>query len=428
MADIQFKEIKNGVAIITPNGHEYVYTVYPWRMDKIDVNDLGKVSVREENYNDVTFNKGCGTVRLTKENQKLLTTAKLLANINKEIEENNRYFGNNELLINKVKMFIELAYKNQVKEFGRETDLSYDDYRRLSLLENIPNKTISQIVMQNQGRNLTDILAELMSTALEEGLSSTIIKQLHNMNDQFPYLAKDDYTILKKYNKQITHMIETQDKKLQAVQNDIDAIIRSIPIHLTNWLPNDAIRKALKIRGEYNIASNKISIPAILGAIEDIEYICNEMELPHMDYIKDKSYGEFEINYSHLKKEFEDFKEKHKFEMFNKRQHKLPEYNKIIDDHKIDLVIPYTYADCQKIGRDFHNCFSEYEWRNYLITGERYGCALYKDNVPYVCLDIDTRTNKIHQHLYPNNNSIGLRDTIAKTVLNELQNLFNNIK
>lgn len=428
MADIQFKEIKNGVAIITPNGHEYVYTVYPWRMDKIDANDLGKVSVREENYNDVTFNKGCGTIRLTKENLKLLTTAKLLANINKEIVQNNRYLGNNELLINKVKMFIELAYKNQFKDFGRETDLSYEDYRRLSLLESIPNKIISQIVMENQYGKITDILTRLMFTTLEEGLSSTIIKQIHDMNDQFPYLTKDDYATLKKYNKQITYMIETQDKKLQAIQNNIDAIIRSIPIHLTNWLPNDAIRKALKIRGEYNIASNKISIPEILGMIEDIEYICNEMELPYMDYIKDKSYSEFEISYNHLKKEFEDFKEKHKFEMFDKRQHKLPEYNKTIENHKIDLVIPYTYADCQKIGKDFHNCFSEYEWRNYLITGEYYGCALYKDNEPYICLDIDTRTNNIRQHLYPYNNSINSRDTIAKTVLNELQNLFNNIK
>ena len=428
MADIQFKEIKNGVAIITPNGHEYIYTVYPWRMDKIDINDLGKVSVREGSYDDITFNKGCGIVRLTKENQKLLTTAKLLANINKNIEENNRYLGNNELLTNKIKMFIELAYKNQVKEFGRDTDLSYDDYRRLSLLKNIPNKIISQIVMENQGRNLTDILKQLMFTTLEEGISNTIIKQIKDMNDYFPNLIADDFTTLRKYNKQITHMIETQDKKLQAVQNDIDAIVRSIPIHLTNWLPKDAIQKAFKIRAECDNPSNKIRIPVIVQKIGEIEFICNEMELPLMDYIKDKSYSEFIIGYNRLKKEFEDFKEKHKFEMFDKRQHKLPEYNKIIDNHKIDLVIPYTYKDCQKIGKDFCNCFGEYEWRNYLLPGTCYGCALYKDNEPYICIDISVKTNRIGQALYPCNSSINKSDTIAKTVLNELQNLFNNIK
>lgn len=427
MADIQFKEIKNGVAIITPNGHEYVYTVYPWRMDKIDVNDLGKASVREEDYNDVTFNKECGTVRLTKENKKLLATAKLLANINKEIE-NERYFDNNELLINKIKMFIELAYKNQIKDFGRDTDLSYDDYRKLKLLANIPNKTISQIVMQNQHRNLTDILIQLMMTTLEEGISNTIIKQIINKNDYYPYLAEDDFTILRKYNKQVTHMIETQDKKIQAVQNDIDAIIHSIPIHLTNWLPNGAIQKAFQIRAECNNPSNEIRIPVIVQKIDEIEFICKEMELPPMDYIKDKSYGEFIIGYNRLKKEFEDFKEKHKFDMFTKRQHKLPGYNKIIDNHKIDLVIPYTYKDCQKIGKDFCNCFGEYEWRNYLVTGVCYGCALYKDNKPYICLDISTKTNKIGQFLYPCNSSISNTDTIARTVFDELQNLFNNIK
>lgn len=428
MADIQFKEIKNGVAIITPNGHEYVYTVYPWRMDKIDVNDLGKVSVRERSYDDVTFNKGCGTVRLTKENQKLLATAKLLANINKNIESsyNSGHYSNE--LVNKVKMFIELAYKNQVKEFGRETDLSYDDYMRLSLLEDIPNKTISQIVMENQEGFLTKILTRLMFTTLEDGISNTIIKQIKDMNDYYPNLTRDDFTTLKKYNKQITYMIETQDKKMQAVQNSIDAIIHSIPIHLTNWLPNDAIRKAFKVRAECDVLSNQIRIPVIVQKIDEIEFICNEMELPLMDYIKDKSYSEFIIGYNRLKKEFEDFKEKHKFDMFAKRQHKLPEYNKIIDNHKIDLVIPYTYKDCQKIGKDFCNCFGEYEWRNYLLPGTCYGCALYQDNEPYICIDISVKTNRIGQALYPCNSPINKSDTIAKTVLNELQNLFNNIK
>jgi len=425
MANIQFKEITNGVAIITPNGHEYIYTVYPWRMDKIDVNDLGKASVREENYDDITFNKDCGTVRLTKENKKLLTTAKLLANINKYIDRN-RFNINNDKLKNKIKMFIELAYKNQFKEFGCETDLSYDDYMRLSLLENIPNKTISQIVMENQEGYLTKILKELTVIALEEGLSSTIIKQLHDMNDFFPNLTKDDFAIIKKYNKQITYMIETQDKKIQAIKNNIDAINNSIPRYLTNWLTSNTI--ALRICNRYAVPSNKIEIPTIVRVINSIELMCNEMQLSHMDYIKDKSYGEFMIGSEHLEKEFEDFKEKQKFEMFAKRQHKLPEYNKVIDGHKIDLVIPYTYSDCQKIGRDFRNCFSDYEWRNYLVNGSCYGCALYKDNKPYICLDISTRTNKINQFLYPCNDSISNTDTIARTVFNELQNLFNNIK
>lgn len=421
MADIQFKEIKNGVAIITPNSHEYVYTVYPWRMDKIDVNDLGKVSVREENYNDITFNKECGTVRLTKENKKLLTTAKLLTNINKNIND----ISSNELK-DKIKMLIELAYKNQFKEFGYETDLSYDDYMSLSLLEDIPNKTISQIVMENQEGYLTKILKELASIALEEGISSTIIKQLHDMNDYFPFITRDNFATLRKYNKQITHMIETQDKKIQAIQNEIDAINNNIPIYLTNWLSRNNI--ALKIRNTYAVPSKKIVVPVIIKAINNLEVMCKEMQLSHIDYIKDKSYGEFMIGYDHLEKEFKDFQEKQKFEMFTNRQHRLPEYNKIIDGHKIDLVIPYTYKDCQKIGKDFHNCFSDYEWRNYLVTGTCYGCALYKDNKPYICLDISVQTNKIGQFLYPCNSSISNTDTIARTVFDELQNLFNNIK
>ena len=426
MADIQFKEIKNGVAIITPNGHEYVYTVYPWRMDKIDVNDLGKISLREESYDDITFNKECGTVRLTKENKKLLITAKLLANINKNINNNGRFVISSNELKNKIKMFIELAYKNQFKEFGYETDLSYDDYISLSFLENIPNKTISQIVMENQEGYLTKILKELTAIALEEGISNTIIKQLHNMNDWFPYVTRDDFATLRKYNKQITHMIETQDKKIQAIKNDIEVINNSIPRYLINWLTSNTI--GLKIRNKYAVPSNKIEIPVIARAINELEFMCNEMQLSHMDYIKDKSYGEFMIGYEHLEKEFENFKEKHKFEMFAKRQHNLPEYNKVIDGHKIDLVIPYTYSDCQKIGTDFHNCFSGYEWSNYLVTGSCYGCALYKDNKPYICLDVSTKTNKIGQFLYPCNDSISNTDTIARTVFNELQNLFNNIK
>lgn len=422
MADIQFKEIENGVAIITPNGHEYVYTVYPWRMDRINSGDIGKASLQNGEYRDVSFNKECGFLRMTKENKRLLSIAKLLANVNSYIVNND-----NKKLNDKIKLLIELAYKNQIKDFGCETNLSYYDYNRIPLLANVSNKAISQIMMKSTHKKLTEILTELIYAPLTNDVSSTIMKQLYATNDIY-YLNENDLATLKKYNKPITHMIETQDKKIQAVQNDIDAIIRNIPIHLINWLAISNTQDIFKIRGDYNVPSGQIRVSTILPKISDIEMMCKQMQLSHMDYIKGKSYGDFIMDYYQLRQDYKTFQEKYKFELFAKRQHKLPEYSTTMNGHKINLVIPYTYAECQKIGKDFHNCFSEHEWRTFLSTGLRYGCALYKDDAPYICLDIDTETNEIHQALQPCNSNIHKADTIAKVVLKELQNLFNNIK
>ena len=425
MADIMLKEIENGVSITTPNGHEYIYTVYPWRVDKINPADLGKTAVRNKDYNDITFNKECGTLRRTNRNVAMLNIAKLLADINRFMYND----GMDEEHKKKVILAMELAYKNKVATFGLAYGLSDGDRVLLRNLKYVSTKNISQAIAKKEKYNdVAQFLQEAISLSLKNKLSSTILKHISlTKSDSSALLCQSTFNLLVKYQKEIEYMLTAQDKKVQEIENIVNNIMNSIPNYVRGWLYYKP-QSVFKIKDEYKKTNKQISLIEIIDTLKYVERTCTEMGITNTDYIKNKSYSEFLISADELKKVYKDYLEKHKFELFEKRQQKLPKYSKTIDEHKIELVIPYTFKDCKKIGEDFHNCFGAYEWNEYLITGVRYGCALYMDNTPYICLDIDIGTNVIHQYLYSHNRSIGRVDDIAIMVKNELQNLFLNIK
>lgn len=424
MADIILKEIENGVSITTPNGHEYIYTVYPWRVDKIDPNDLGKAAFRNHNYSDITFNKECGTLRRTNTNVAMLNIAKLLADVN-------RFLLNDEINEEhqkKIILAMELAYKNNNASFGLACGLSNGDRILLKNLKQVSTKHISQTATKKYN-DLGQFLQEAILLSLgNDKLPPILLKQISlTTNNSSALFQPEKFDMLTKYKNEIEHMLTVQDKKVQSVQNAINNIINSIPNCIKDWLYYQP-QRALAINDDYTKTCEQISITKILDKLSFVEKVCTEMKISNTDYIKNKSYSEFLIGVKKLEKVYYDYREKRKFELFKERQQKLPKYNKIIDGHKIELIIPYTYKDCKKIGNDFHNCFSDYEWNGYLLNGQRYGCALYKDNKPYICLDVDVKCNAIRQYLYPCNTHIDRKDEIAKIVKNELQDLFLDIK
>ena len=425
MADIILKEIENGVSITTPNGHEYIYTVYPWRVDKINREDLGKTALNTQHYNDITFNKECGILRRTNANVAMLNIAKLLANVNKFIH--NDYIDEEHK--KKIILAMELAYKNKITTFGLVSELSLSDETLLKNLKYVPTKNISQAIAQEKKYNdLAQFLQAAILLSLKSKLSPTLLKQISlTTSDSSMLFQPNKFDMLTKYQQEIEHMLTTQDKKVQDIQNTINNIIDNIPNYIKDWLYHQP-QRALVIDNRYNQACKTISIIDIIDKLSFVEKTCTEMAISNADYIKNKSYSEFLIGIRKLNKIYDDYKAKRKFELFKERQQKLPKYSRIINNHKIELVVPYTYQDCQKIGNDFHNCFSDYEWSSYLATGMRYGCALYKDNKPYICLDVDVKSNVIRQYLYSWNTDVEHNDEIAKIVKNELQNLFLDIK
>ena len=425
MADIILKEIENGVSITTPNGHEYIYTVYPWRVDKINPADLGKTALRNQQYGDITFNKECGTLRRTNANVAMLNIAKLLADVERFMHHD---YVDDEEHKKKIILAMELAYKKGIASFGLSCELSKGDEILLRNLKCVPTKNISQAIAKKEKYNdLAQFLQEAIMLSLKDKLPPTILKHILTRGDGSILFQQEKFDMLMKYQKEIEHMLTTQDKKVQDIQNTIHNIINSIPNYIKDWLYN-APARSLIIDDKYNKTCELISITDILDKLSIVDRTCTEMAISNADYIKNKSYSEFIIGVKKLGEIYQDYKEQHKMELFKKRQQKLPQYNKIIDNHKIELVIPYTYQECQKIGEDFHNCFAEYEWSSYLSRGERYGCALYKDNKPYICLDVDVECNAIRQYLYTWNTHIDRKDEIAKIVKNELQDLFDNIK
>ena len=425
MADIILKEIENGVSITTPNGHEYIYTVYPWRVDKIDADDLSVTSAYNHRYNDITFNKKCGTVKRTHVNVVMLNIAKLLADVE-------RFMYNdidNEEHKKKIILAMELAYKHRIANFGANSELSYAEKALLRILKDVSTKNISHAIYKKAKYNdLSQFLQEAIALSLKDKLPPTLLKCLVSSGCEIStLLSPKQFDMLIKYKNEIEYMLVEQDKKIQEIQNTLNNIVNSIPNYIYDWLEYRP-QNIFKIKDSCRKTCREIDLTNIICILDDIEKFCTEMEIPITDYVKNKSYSEFLISANKLSKVYNDYKERYKFELFKKRQQKLPQYSKIIDDHKIELAIPYTYQDCQKIGEDFHNCFSEYEWNNYLSIGHRYGCALYMDNHPYICLDVDVESNTIRQYLYSHNRNVRSTDEIAKIVKNELQNLFLDIK
>jgi len=424
MADIILKEIENGVSITAPNGHEYIYTVYPWRVDKIDVNDLSVTSFYNHRYNDITFNRKCGTIKRTHVNMAMLNIAKLLADVNKLIYNNEM----DEELQKKIILAMELAYKNKIANFGANSELSYTEKILLENLKDVSTKNISQAITKKKYNDLGQFLQEAITLSLKDKFPPTLLKRLVSSGSEISeLLSPKQFDMLTKYKNEIEYMLVEQDKKVQEIQNTINNIINNIPNYIKDWLEYEP-RNTFKIKDSCCRTSKDICLTTIINILGNIEKSCADMEIPTTDYVKNKSYSDFLISADKLAKVYKDYRERHKFELFTKRQERLPEYSKIIDEHKIELVIPYTYQDCQKIGRDFHNCFSDYEWRNYLGTGQRYGCALYMDGRPYICLDIYTNNNTISQWLYSHNRYVPSNDEIAKIAKKDLQELFNNIQ
>jgi hypothetical protein len=268
MADITLKEIENGVSITTPNGHEYIYTVYPWRVDKINPDDLGKTALHNQRYNDISFNKECGILRRTNANVAMLNIAKLLADVERFMH--NDYVDDEEHK-KKIILAMELAYKKGIATFGLACGLSTGDEILLRNLKCVPTKNISQAITKKEKYNdLAQFLQEAIMLSLKDKLPPTILKHILTRGDGSILFQQAKFDMLMKYQKEIEHMLTTQDKKVQDIQNTINNIINSIPNYIKDWLYDTPTRSFI-IDDRYNKTCEQIFITDILDKLSIVE-------------------------------------------------------------------------------------------------------------------------------------------------------------
>lgn len=105
---------------------------------------------------------------------------------------------------------------------------------------------------------------------------------------------------------------------------------------------------------------------------------------------------------------------------FKENQEKI---NISIEGYKI--VIPTSRAECSQIGEDFKNCLGGYEWSHFLEDGKRYCGAIYKDNKPFICFDVDVSTKGVIQWLGKSNSTN--KSNESKNLLRIVQDYFKNL-
>lgn len=423
MAKVLINRIENGVQVVDIELNKtYTYKVYPFHCDaKARFMSIASLS----DIPRLTFQKS---------RMEYDTTDKIYGNKNKYIQNlirivkavyaiGNAYLKNNTTLETYC-LLLELLYKKNyianisTENFCQEITRINDDF-------NLTKPMVSKIV------------ASLAEDDTKEGnlykaFQAYIIENYYTKYKLNPFFEttidkKEFYTNsvdrIEKfitYQNIIEHIIKNEVKYTEQLINTSRAIAETIPQEYRNHIQitlrnvcDDWYKLDTITRSNFNIAFDILyRIQCIIQTAEDIDVEYNIKKLKSATYDKLLE----ELNKLERQKKILEYSEGQ--ELFVRNQRNIPDF----ENEKFKLFIPKDYIDCVTVGEIFHNCFADYEWRNYLYNGYRYGMTIIDKatNKHIICLDVNIRSREIVQWLGPCNKRLDADGTYNE-LYDELQ-------
>ena len=424
MAKILVNKIENGVQLVDVSRNKtYTYTVYPfhcdgqaWFMSLIAWNaDVPRLAFKKSNMEyDTTDEISCNKNKYIQNLIRIVKAIYAIGNINRR---NNTEFETYCLLL-------ELLYK---KEYV--TRVSTEDFcieiSRINYDFNLTKPMVSKIIA-----SLTE--NDIINGYLYDNFRAYVVEINNTKYKLNPFFEK---TISKKdfytrcldyiedfitYQNIIEHIIKNEVKFTEQVVKVGQSIVDTIPQEYQRYIQVSCRNISQDWYDLNRVAKNNLSIAfdicnAIISIIQlakDINIEYNIKKLKSLTYEKMRE----EQNKLHRQKQILEYSKGQ--EKFVRNQRNIPDF----ENEKFKLFIPKDYVDCVTVGEIFHNCFADYEWRNYLYNGYRYGMTIIDKatNKHIICLDVNIRSREIVQWLGPCNKRLDVDGTYHE-LYDELQ-------
>ncbi len=222
------------------------------------------------------------------------------------------------------------------------------------------------------------------------------------------------------YQNIIEHIIKNEVKYTEQLINTSRAIAETIPQEYRNHI-QITLKNVCEDWYKLNtITGNNLNIAFdILYRIRSIIQTAKNIDVEYnIKKLKSATYDKLleELNKLERQKKILEYSKGQ--ELFVRNQRNIPDF----ENEKFKLFIPKDYVDCVTVGETFHNCFADYEWRNYLQNGCRYGMTIIDKatNKHIICLDVNIRSKEIIQWLGPCNKRIDVDGTYHE-LYDELQ-------
>lgn len=323
-------------------------------------------------------------------------------------------------------LFKDLCNKD-LELFAKYLDVEFDVYllrdfslKEISLMikdvkeKGFENKSINQLLCIYRSQFDSEKITKMLDFIKSPFLKELTLKQYNTAKE-----LKRDITDIEKYYKFLVQDIKKERQTEKTIEeyriklsNTIQEITAANPLFVNDYFDITLVTKA----------HSNYDIYRYLNYYKHIDELCSTLKVTRktnpMTYVELKSYIQI------LEDEYSAFK----YKIFADNQKRL---NAEWSNKEYEIIIPYTYNDCVKIGNMFHNCFSTIEWRNYFATGYRYGACIIEKATkkPLICLDIDIKTKEIVQYLAPYNYtpkntspfySEEMREEIRKVILKNI--------
>lgn len=264
------------------------------------------------------------------------------------------------------------------------------------------NKLVADKLKDHIHKEIKDnVIAEMILA------DETLLKGYFNMPSSSYYANTNIKEKILKYQDRLSKDIRATRKFETTLITTSQKLAREIPIMFRDYI--QVTMHNFRSLSDFHILISLLNIYDNLD--KEMVYLenCNDFALDQT-----KGYTVYELD-KHLK-DIQNFvyskKEQLARKNFAANQSKIANW----EDDNFYLLIPKTHAECSKIGRDFHNCFGDYEWRTWLSAGKGGGGAFYRkrDNKPMYCFDFAYSDNKIKQFLKPCNTKPSSTDNNAK--------------
>ncbi len=418
MSKILINKIENGVQVIDVDKDKiYNYTVYPFHCDGrarfmsvaaygADVLQLTFQKSRME-Y-DTTDDISCNKYKYIQNLIRIIKSVYAIWNIN----------CRNNTTLETYSLLLELLYKKDyisktsTEDFCREISCINRDF---SLTKPMVSKIIASLT---ENDHLYDAfrayVMEFNSTRykLNPFFEMTIDKKTFYSYDTKFIEAFITYQNL------IEHIIKNEIKFTEQVINTSKTLEEMIPQEYQEYLKVTCVGIMEQWYDLNKVAGNNWYIASdLLQKILDIIKIAKELNIEYsLKKLKSATHDKLLKELKKLERQKRILECTKEQAYFVSNQHNIPNF----ENENFKLFIPKDYMDCVTVGEHFHNCFAEYEWRNYLKNGYRYGMTIIDKatNKHIICLDVNIRSKEIIQWLGPCNQSLG---TLFDDLKKELQ-------
>lgn len=423
MAKILVNKVENGVQIVDVDRNKtYTYTVYPFHCDgkarfmstKVYGEDVPRLTFQKSFMEyDTTDEISCNKYKYIQNLIRIVKAIYTIGNINRR---NSTTFETYSLLL-------ELLYK---KEYI--TKVSTEDFcRQISRINydfNLTKPMVSKIIA-----SLTE--NDIINGYLYDNFRAYIVinNTKYKLNPFFEKtISKKDFyssgleyieTFIT-YQNIIEHIIKNEVKFTEQVIKIGQSIVDTIPQEYQRYIQVSCSNISKDWYDLNRVTRNNFSIAygicdVIVSIIRLAEKINIEYDIKKLKSVTYEKLRE-EQNKLHRLKQILDFSQGQ--EKFVRNQRNIPDF----ENEKFKLFIPKDYMDCVTVGEIFHNCFADYEWRNYLCNGYRYGMTIIDKatNKHIICLDVNIRSREIVQWLGPCNQRIDV-DGAYHELYDELQ-------